>query len=242
MLQNILEIGNGVFKIPYFAQFRENAGQFAVIQIFSRKCGISKSVLSNLSKIGRQFWNEVNILEEHEIMITIQHWSKIAKSIFQDSNKRLRVLKVFYCIRYIQRYTDSLLPTTPFSLVLRKEYFDISHTFKRGDEKGVCTLVLCSLATVMSSMDASVGPLLIFSIMQRGLARVQRGLVRVQRGLGRVQRGLFGSALAYCKAGPSSNLGSAPHGDSVHWADSCEDMECLWMKDVWLYEFIYCIV
>jgi hypothetical protein len=42
--------------------------------------------------------------------------------------------------------------------------------------------------------------------VQRGLARVQRGLFRVQRGLVRVQRGLVGSALACCKAGPSSNL------------------------------------
>ncbi len=33
---------------------------------------------------------------------------------------------------------------------------------------------------------------------------------------GLVQRGLVGSALACCKAGPSSNLGSAPHGGSAH--------------------------
>jgi hypothetical protein len=70
---------------------------------------------------------------------------------------------------------------------------------------------------------------------------------RVQRGLVRVQRGLVGIALACCKAGPSSNLSSAPHGGSAHWADSYEDMEmglseCLWMKDVWLYECIYCII
>jgi hypothetical protein len=32
----------------------------------------------------------------------------------------------------------------------------------------------------------------------------------------RVQRGLLGSALACCKAGPSSNLGSAAHGGSAH--------------------------
>ncbi len=63
----------------------------------------------------------------------------------------------------------------------------------------------------------------------------------------RVQRGLVGSALACCKAGPSSNLGWAPHGGSARCADSYEDMEmglseCLWMKDVWLYQCIYCIV
>jgi hypothetical protein len=32
----------------------------------------------------------------------------------------------------------------------------------------------------------------------------------------RVQRGLVGSALACCKAGPSSNLGSAPQGGFPH--------------------------
>jgi hypothetical protein len=32
----------------------------------------------------------------------------------------------------------------------------------------------------------------------------------------RVLRGLVGGALACCKAGPSSNLGSAPHGGSAH--------------------------
>ncbi len=63
----------------------------------------------------------------------------------------------------------------------------------------------------------------------------------------RVQRGLVGSALAWGKEGPSSTLGSAPQGGSAHWADSYEDMEmglseCLWMKDVWLYECFYCIV
>ncbi len=51
-----------------------------------------------------------------------------------------------------------------------------------------------------------------------------------------MQRGVVGSALACCKAGLSSNLGSAPHGSSAHWADSYEDMEmglseCLWMND-----------
>ncbi len=64
---------------------------------------------------------------------------------------------------------------------------------------------------------------------------------RVQRGSARVQRGSVGSsALACCKAGPSSNLGSAPHGGSAQWADSCEDMEmglsdCLRMNFVWMY-------
>ncbi len=63
-----------------------------------------------------------------------------------------------------------------------------------------------------------------------------------------MQRGLVGSALACCKAGPSSNLGSAPQGGSAHWADSYEDMEmslseCLRMNDEWMmYECIYCIV
>ncbi len=68
--------------------------------------------------------------------------------------------------------------------MLRKEYFDCpqrdSHTVhvpvhyisKRG-ERGVCTLLLCSLATVMSCIDPSVrivtkspkvGPLLIVSV------------------------------------------------------------------------------
>ncbi len=55
----------------------------------------------------------------------------------------------------------------------------------------------------------------------------------------RVQRDVVGS--------PSSNLVSAPHWGSAHWADSYEDMEmglteCLWMKYLWLYEFIYCII
>ncbi len=45
-----------------------------------------------------------------------------------------------------------------------------------------------------------------------------------------VQRGSLGIALACCKAGPSSNLGS--HGGSAHCAYNCEDMamglnECL---------------
>ncbi len=58
--------------------------------------------------------------------------------------------------------------------------------------------------------------------VQRGLVRVQRGLEgaawlsRVQCGLVKVQRGLVGSALACRKAGPSSNLGSAPYAGSAH--------------------------
>ncbi len=45
-------------------------------------------------------------------------------------------------------------------------------------------------------------------------------------------------ALACCKAGPSSNLCSAPHSGSAHWAESCDDMEmgeCLRMNDLWMY-------
>ncbi len=43
---------------------------------------------------------------------------------------------------------------------------------------------------------------------------MRRGSVRVRRGSVRVRRGLVGSAPACCKAGPSSILGSAPHGGS----------------------------
>ncbi len=46
-------------------------------------------------------------------------------------------------------------------------------------------------------------------------------LSRVQHGSDRVQCGSVGSVLT-CS---SSNLGSAPHGGSTHWADSCEEME-----------------
>jgi hypothetical protein len=67
-------------------------------------------------------------------------------------------LRFTLCLsRDIQR-----LPTTPFSLVLRWEYFDCSQrdshavhyiTYKRG-ERGKClTLLLCSLATVMSCIE-----------------------------------------------------------------------------------------
>jgi hypothetical protein len=68
----------------------------------------------------------------------------------------------------------------PFSLMLLKEYFDypqrdshaVHYIQKRGN-RGVCTLVLRSLATVMSCIDAflwiftkspKVEPLLIFSV------------------------------------------------------------------------------
>ncbi len=40
----------------------------------------------------------------------------------------------------------------------------------------------------------------------------------------RVQRGSVGSALACSKAGPSSNLSSAPKEGSAHIADNCEDI------------------
>ena len=48
----------------------------------------------------------------------------------------------------------------------------------------------------------------------------------------RVQRDVVGS--------PSSNLVSAPHWGSAHWADSYEDMEmglseCLWITALWMY-------
>ncbi len=57
----------------------------------------------------------------------------------------------------------------------------------------------------------------------------------------RVQRGSVGSALACCKAGPSSNLGSAPHGVFTNWDDSCEYLEiglseCLSMNE-WMNEW-----
>jgi hypothetical protein len=55
------------------------------------------------------------------------------------------------------------LPTTPVSVVLRKEYFDCPlrdshavHYILKREERGVCTLVHCSLATVMSCIDALV--------------------------------------------------------------------------------------
>ncbi len=73
------------------------------------------------------------------------------------------------------------LPTTPFSLVLRKDILTVHRVtltqygtlhLKEG-ERWVCTLVLCSLATVTSWIDPSVqivtkspkiGPLFLFSI------------------------------------------------------------------------------
>jgi hypothetical protein len=51
------------------------------------------------------------------------------------------------------------------------------------------------------------------SVAQLGCSVAQ---FRVQCGSVRVQCGSVGSALACCKAGPGSNLGSAPHGGSTH--------------------------
>jgi hypothetical protein len=80
---------------------------------------------------------------------------------------------------YDPRRDIQRLPKTPFSLVLARNILTVHRetltqyvTFKRGS-RGVCTLVLCSLATDMSCIDPSgrivtkspkVGPLLIFSI------------------------------------------------------------------------------
>jgi hypothetical protein len=47
------------------------------------------------------------------------------------------------------------------------------------------------------------------------LSRVQRSSVGCSAAQ-RVQRSSVGRALACCKAGPSSNLGSAPQGGSAH--------------------------
>ncbi len=52
--------------------------------------------------------------------------------------------------------------------------------------------------------------------VKHGSVQVQRGSVRVQSDSVRVQRGSVGSALACYKAGPRSNLSSAPHGGSAH--------------------------
>jgi hypothetical protein len=63
------------------------------------------------------------------------------------------------------------LPTT--DLTVLTETFTQYITFNRGGERGVSTLVVCSLATVLSCIDPSVrivtkspkvGPLLIFSV------------------------------------------------------------------------------
>jgi hypothetical protein len=48
------------------------------------------------------------------------------------------------------------------------------------------------------------------------LTREQHGSDRVHRGSARVQCVSDGSALAFCKAGPSYNLGLAPHEGSAH--------------------------
>jgi hypothetical protein len=49
-------------------------------------------------------------------------------------------------------------------------------------------------------------------------------------------RGSVGLCATWCMVGPSSNFGSAPHGEFAHWADRCEMglSECLCM-DVWMY-------
>ncbi len=46
---------------------------------------------------------------------------------------------------------------------------------------------------------------------------VRRSSVRVRRSSVRMRRSSVGSALACCKAGPSSILGSAPHWDDQRW-------------------------
>ncbi len=77
------------------------------------------------------------------------------------------------------------------------------------------------------------GPTLLLSCSSSHLIRVQHGF--------RVQRGSYGSALACCKAGPKTNLDSAPHGGSAHWACSYdEDMEkglieCYEWMIVWMF-------
>ena len=55
-------------------------------------------------------------------------------------------------------------------------------------------------------------------MVRRGSVMVQRGSVMVRRGSVMVRRGSVDSASACCKASPSSNLGSAPHGGVSHWA------------------------
>jgi hypothetical protein len=50
--------------------------------------------------------------------------------------------------------------------------------------------------------------------VRRGSVKVRRGSAKVRRGSEKVRRGSVGSASACCKAGPSSILGSAPHGGS----------------------------
>ncbi len=51
-----------------------------------------------------------------------------------------------------------------------------------------------------------------------GSGYMRRGSVMVRRGSVMVRRGSVGSALACCKPGPSSILGSAPQGGVSHWA------------------------
>jgi hypothetical protein len=54
---------------------------------------------------------------------------------------------------------------------------------------------------------------------------VRRGSVMVRRGSVMVRNGSVGSALACCKAGPSSILGSAPQGGFSTELTSDEEME-----------------
>ncbi len=64
----------------------------------------------------------------------------------------------------INKDIQRLPTTTPLLFSVAQEIFDCPQrdtltqyiTFKRGGERGVCTLVLCNLATVMSCIDASV--------------------------------------------------------------------------------------
>jgi hypothetical protein len=100
-------------------------------------------------------------------------------------------------ILYVNTRDIQRLPTTPFSLMLRKEYFNcpkrdshaVRYILKRGVRR-VCTLVLFSLAhvTVTSCIDAAlpivtkspkVGPLLIFSIfLVNTIPRIPGGTCR----------------------------------------------------------------
>ncbi len=69
-----------------------------------------------------------------------------------------------------------------------------------------------------------------------------RPLCRHEVTISRVKRSSDASALTCCKAGPSSNLGSAPHGGSAHWPIAMKI--CRWASanvlSKWLYECMYC--
>jgi hypothetical protein len=85
-------------------------------------------------------------------------------------------------------------------------------------------------------------------VLHFSAVRVQRSSIRVQRSsvgcsvAQRAQRSSVGSALAFCKAGPSSNLSMAPLGGFSLWADK------LWRKwreastngDGWIYILYEC--